>query len=69
MRDLVTMKQEYQFRVVAVNQAGRSRPSKASDLIQPRPEQKRPSPPRMLRNIGTTPNSIALQWEGNFYLL
>ena len=63
VRDLVTMKKEYQFRVVAVNAAGRSRPSKASDLIRPRPDQKRPHPPRALRNVGTTPNSIALQWE------
>merc|ERR1739838_31802 len=41
VRDLVTMKKEYQFRVVAVNGAGRSRPSKSSDVIQPRPDQKR----------------------------
>ena len=57
------MKKEYQFRVVAVNQAGRSQPSKPSELCQPRPDQKRPSPPRALKNVGTTPSSIALEWD------
>ena len=57
------MNKEYQFRVVAVNEAGRGRPSKPSDTIQPKPEQHRPQAPRALRNVGTTPTSIALEWD------
>ena len=52
VRDLVTMNKEYQFRVVAVNEAGRSRPSKPSDTVQPKPEQNRPGAPRALSTWG-----------------
>lgn len=53
---------EYDFRVIAVNEAGQSKPSESTGLIKAKDPYNAPGEPENLKIEDFTPNSVNLKW-------